>query len=190
MTQNNIVQEKIFDTVYKTIENTANSNSFIQAISGLAGFPTTIAIDGVVIFTHYEPLINEIRAFYGRTKLDKTTVMPVIKSLLKEIFLDIAVDKFLGQVPVAGVYFNAICAKALTWRLGMLFTIVSSRGEEINYDNLSDVIKLVRAVNPQADMFKFIRPDYDIFKKIVLSVDGNDFNVYDEKIKKALAAFD
>ena len=186
----NSSQEVIFDAVYNLISKKANSNSLIQGISGIAGFPATLAIDGIVIFSHYEPMIDEIRALYGLPPLNKEAIKPIINSIFKEILIDIVVDKFLGQIPVAGIYFNAICAKALTWRLGMLFTIVSSRGEEINYDNLEDIIKLIRNVTSQTDMFKFVRPDYNSFRKIVLSVHGNDFATYNQKIENALHAFD
>lgn len=190
MTKTSQNKEHLFEQAYSKITGKANSNAFLQGISGIAGFPATLAIDGVVIFTHYEPLINEIRELYGRNKIEKNAVMPVLGSIFKEVLLDITLDKLLGQIPIAGIYFNAICAKALTWRLGMLFTIVSSRGEEINYKNLSKVIKLVRLITPQSDMFQFAKPSYEQFKKITLSVEDNDFEIYDDKIDNALKAFD
>lgn len=185
-----INQEQLFDMSYKIINKKANTNSLIQGVSGIAGFPATIAVDGIVIFSHYEPMIDEIRALYGFSPLEKDAAMPLISSICKEILIDIVMDKILGQIPVVGVYFNAICAKALTWRLGMVFTIISSRGEEINYNNFSDVVKLVRNITPQSDMLKFTRPDYGMFKRIVVSVYDNDFDTYNEKIKNAVSAFD
>lgn len=185
-----ISQEQLYDMSYTLINKKANSNSFIQGVSGIAGFPTTIAVDGIVIFSHYGPMINEIRALYGYAPLIGNAFSPVMKSISKEILFDITVDKFLGQVPVAGIYFNAVCAKALTWRLGMLFTITSSRGEEINRESLSKVIKLIRNLTPQSDIFKFAKPDYDMFKKLVLSVCDDDFITYDKKIEQAMSAFD
>lgn len=183
-------QEVIFKAAYNLINKKANSNSFIQGVSGIAGFPTTLAIDGIVIFSHYEPMIDEIRTLFGYAPLDRDAVKPLINSIGNEIMVDIVVDKVLGQIPVAGVYFNAICAKALTWRLGMLFTVVSSRGEEMNYDNMNKVIKLICNITPQTDMFKFSRPDYNMFKKITISVYRSDFVSYDQKIENALHAFD
>lgn len=185
-----ISQEQLYDMSYTLIKKKANSNSFIQGISGIAGFPTTIAVDGIVIFSHYAPMINEIRALYGYAPFTSNALSPILKSIGKEILFDITVDKFLGQVPVAGIYFNAICAKALTWRLGMLFTIVSSRDEEINCESLSKVVKLIRNLTPQSDIFKFEKPDYNMFKKLVLSVCDDDFITYDRKIEQAMNAFD
>lgn len=183
-------REGVFDVVYKMINSKANSNAFIQGISGIAGFPATIAVDAAVLFTHYEPLINDIRKLYGRSLLCGKDISPVLSGMFKEILMDIAVDKVLGHVPVAGIYFNAISAKALTWRLGMLVTIISSRGEEFNKTNLSNIIKLIRYITPQTDMFKFTKPDYDMFKKIVFSVSDNEEDIFDNKIQTALKAFE
>lgn len=72
----------------------------------------------------------------------------------------------------------------------MLFTIVSSRGEEISSESLSKVVKLIRNLTPQSDIFKFAKPDYNLFKKIVLSVCDDDFITYDKKIEQAMRAFD
>lgn len=185
-----ISQEQLYDMSYTLINKKSNSNSFIQGISGIAGFPTTIAVDGAVIFSHYGPMINEIRALYGYAPLTGNAFSPIMKSISKEILFDITVDKFLGQVPVAGIYFNAVCAKALTWRLGMLFTITSSRGEEINRESLSKVVKLIRNLTPQSDIFKFAKPDYDMFKKITISVYENNYDMYINKIENAFRACD
>lgn len=183
-------EEQIFDVIYKMINSKANSNAFIQGISGAVGFPLTVAIDATVILTHYEPLINDIRRLYGRKPLDSKNFSSMFGSLFKEILVDIAIDKVMGHVPVAGVYFNAISAKALTWRLGMLITIISSRGEEINKVNLSNIVKLIRYITPQTDMFKFLKPDYEMFKKIVFSVSDNEDKAFEDKIQTALKAFE
>ena len=183
-------REGVFDVVYKMINSKANSNAFIQGISGIAGFPATIAVDAAVLFTHYEPMINDIRKLYGRSVLCGKDISPVLSGLFKEILLDIAVDKVLGYIPVAGIYFNAISAKALTWRLGMLVTIISSRGEEFTQDNLSNVIKLIRNITPQTDMFKFTKPNYEAFKKIVFSISNDDMTTFEDKLKTALEAFE
>lgn len=186
----NTKDEATFNVIYKMINSKANSNAFIQGVSGVAGFPSTIAIDGMVLLTHYEPMINDIRGLYGRSRLTAKDLAPVLSGLFKEILVDIAVDKIMGHVPVLGVYFNAISAKALTWRLGMLTTVLSSRGEDFTQDNLSNVIKLIRNITPQTDMFKFTKPNYEAFKKIVFSVKDDDFAKFEDKLKTALEAFE
>jgi len=46
---------------YNIINSTANSNIVLQGLSGFFGFPTTIIVDGVTIFTHYAPMLDKIR---------------------------------------------------------------------------------------------------------------------------------
>ena len=111
-------------------------------------------------------------------------------SLVKELLFDVVADKVLGSVPVAGVYFNAVSAKALTWRLGMLVTILFSRGEEFNKENISSVIKLIRYVTPLNELLKLKKPDYDVFKRIATSVSGNEISEFDNKVQTALKAFE
>ena len=185
-----VKKEAVFDIVYKMIKTKANSNAFIQAVSGVVGFPSTLAVDGLVILTHYEPMINDIRRIYGRTPVSVKEFLPVFRSMLKEILLDFAVDKVLGHIPIAGVYFNAISAKALTWRLGMLVAVVSSKGEEFTKENLGNLVRLIRYITPQTDVFKFTTPDYEMFRKIVLSVADNEAEVFENKIQTALRAFE
>lgn len=180
----------IYDIVYKTIKSKANSNAFIQSISGMVGFPSTLVVDGVVIFTHYEPMINDIRKLYGRSEISAKELSPMMGSIVKEILLDFAMDKVLGHVPVAGAYFNAVSAKALTWRLGMLTAVISSRGEEFTKANISNTIKLIRYITPINEILKFKKPDYEVFRKIVLSVSGDEECEFDRKIQTALKSFE
>lgn len=180
----------IFDLAYKMINGKANSNAFIQGVTGITGFPSTLVVDGIVIFTHYEPMINDIRKLYGRSEISAKELSPMMGGLIKEILVDVAVDKVLGHVPVAGAYFNAVSAKALTWRLGMLIVIISSRGEEFTKENISSIIKLIRYITPINELLKLKKPDYDVLKRIVLSVSGDEINDFDSKIKRALEAFE
>ena len=107
------------EKAYKLIMSKAKNNSIIQGLSGIAGFPFTIGVDVAVIPTIYIPLWNEIREIYGYDKLETEKMIPILKPILPEIFTDLALDKFAGQIPLIGVYFNAICAKTMTWRLGI-----------------------------------------------------------------------
>ena len=71
-------------------------------------------------------------------------MIPILKEILPEIFVDLALDKFAGQIPIIGIYFNAICAKTMTWRLGMLFTFLSSRTSEVPINSVAKALKLMR----------------------------------------------
>ena len=157
---------------YEIINSKASSNIAIQGLSGILGFPFTLLADGAVIFTHYGTMPNEIR------------------SISSEHIFDVVADKVLGNVPLIGVYFNAICAKTMTWRLGILFTMLSARGEAIDDATVQDTTKLIRMVFPQTDAFKFQQPTYPTFEKLVTSVTGNSMEQFNRKISKALDAFD
>ncbi|MCD7990676.1 MAG: hypothetical protein LUK37_02340 [Clostridia bacterium] len=175
---------------YRIINNYANSNIAFQGLSGIFGFPATILVDGAVIFTHYAPMIDKIRELYGRRPIEKDSLMLITKNISNEIMFDIVVDKVLGQVPLMGVYFNAICAKTLTWRLGMLFSILSAKGETINVEHVKKIMDLIRYLSPQKDIFKFAKPDYSTYERVMNSVYDNSEEVFKNRIDEALKAFE
>lgn len=171
---------------YSAIARVSGSNTFIQGLTGIFGFPVTLIGDVAAITHHYRPLWNEIRVIYGYDEFYGNDAKTVIKNVLPELFVDIAVDKILGQVPIAGIYFNAICAKALTWRLGALFSMLSSRGSAIPDESTADAMRLIRLVFPQRDMFKFVTPDKAKFIQLVTAIDGESEAEFDRKIQAAL----
>ncbi len=176
---------------YNLINNTANSNLAMQGISGIFGFPATIIVDGATIFTHYAPMLNKIRALYNKEPVTKEVLVPLLKNISNEILFDVLFDKVAGQIPIAGIYFNAICAKALTWRLGMLFSICSSLETDItDMETLNKIIVLIRNVFPQKDIFKFNKPNYNTYEKIMNSIANNTEDVFADKITEALKAFE
>lgn len=117
--------EALAKKAYELINEKASSNILIQGLTGLMGFPFTLIADGAVIFTHYGTLLNEIRSMYGRSPVSEAVVGTIVKGISSELLFDVVADKVLGQVPLIGIYFNAICAKTMTWRLGILFTMLS-----------------------------------------------------------------
>lgn len=175
---------------YELINAKASSNIAIQGLSGILGFPFTLLADGAVVFTHYGTMLNEIRNLYGRTPVNEAVVSTIVKGISSELLFDIVADKFLGNVPLIGIYFNAICAKTMTWRLGILFTMLSARGEAIDDYTVQDTTKLIRMVFPQTDAFKFQQPTYPTFEKLVTSITGNSMEQFNQKICKALDVFD
>ena len=187
MNSNNTILAK---KAYEIINSKASSNIAIQGLSGVLGFPFTLLADGAVIFTHYGTMLNEIRSLFGRTPVSENVVSSIVKGISSELIFDVVADKFLGNVPLVGIYFNAICAKTMTWRLGILFTMLSARGEAIDNYAVQDTIKLIRLVFPQTDAFKFQQPTYPTFEKLVLSVTDNTMEQFNNKISKALDVFD
>lgn len=184
------MQQIFAKKAYESINEKASSNIVIQGLSGVLGFPFTLLADGTVIFTHYGTLLNEIRSLYGRTPVSENVVTTIVKGISSELLFDIVADKFLGQIPLVGIYFNAICAKTMTWRLGILFTLLSARGEAIDDKIVQDTTKLIRMVFPQQDAFKFQQPTYSTFEKLVMSVTDNSMEQFSQKINKALDVFE
>lgn len=68
--------------------------------------------------------------------------------------------------------------------------MLSARGDSINPSSVKSVVKLIRNVFPQNDAFTFKQPSYESFEKLILSVEGNSQDVFDQKIIKALDVFD
>ena len=182
--------EALAKKAYNLINEKASSNIVIQGLSGVLGFPFTLMADGAVIFTHYGAMLNEIRALYGRTPVSEAVVTSIVKGISSELLFDVVADKFLGQVPLVGIYFNAICAKTMTWRLGILFTMLSARGEAIDDTTVQDTTKMIRLVFPQTDAFSFKQPTYQTFIKLITSVAGNSMEQFNNKVQKALEAFE
>ena len=175
---------------YELINSKASSNIAMQGLSGVLGFPFTLLADGAVIFTHYGPMLNEIRSLYSRTPVSENVVTTIVKGISSELLFDVVADKVLGNIPLVGVYFNAICAKTMTWRLGILFTMLSARGEAIDTDTVKQTTRLIRNVFPQTDAFSFKQPTYETFMKLIRSITDNSMDDFNAKIERALSAFD
>ncbi len=185
ITKNNLAYQS-----YEIINRIASSNVVIQGLTGVLGFPFTLMADGAVIFTHYGAMLNEIRSLYQLPPVSEAVVSSIVKGISSELLVDVIFDKVLGQLPIVGIYFNAICAKTMTWRLGVLFTMLSARGEIIDDSSVADCTKMIRLVFPQKDTFTFAQPTYDTFEKLVSSVTNNSEDEFKDKISKALSAFD
>lgn len=92
----------VFFSICGMIEKKAGSNIAMQGLSGLVGFPFTTLADFGVIFTHYGPMLNEIRRIYGRSEMTKDVLGPIIKGCSSEIVSDLVLDKIIGQIPIIG----------------------------------------------------------------------------------------
>lgn len=174
--------------VYDIIQKKAGSNQLMQAISGFLGFPFNLIVDAGVIFTHYAPMLNEIRKTYGRTLISAEVVGPILKGCTAEILTDLAVDKVIGSIPVLGLAPNIMCAKTLTWRLGLVFAMASARGEDLSAESISNATKAVRKLFPQKNMFKFATPSIEIVNKLLNSVEDISLEDFDAKVNRILDA--
>lgn len=172
--------------VYDIISKKAGSNIAMQTISGMFGFPFTFLADVGVVFTHYGPMLNEIREVYGREPMGKDVLGPIIKGCSKEIMTDLVVDKVIGNIPVVGLPANMICAKAMTWRLGIMFAMLAARGEEVNAASVADTSRLIRELFPQKNTFMFKKPSVVIVEKLINTVEGESIQGYDQKVMAIL----
>ena len=123
---------------------------------------------------------------YEQSELATSDVLGLVGQTLPEVLADLVFDKVLGNVPVVGVYFSAICAKALTWRLGTLFTMLSSRGAEVRDADAREDMGLIRWMFPREDMFRFTTPDKSAFLDLANSVEGSPFDDFNSKVARAL----
>ena len=172
--------------VYDLIEKKAGSNSFLQTLSSVFGFPYTTIVDVGVFFTHYGPMLNKIRNIYGLPDADKSSLKTIVLGCKKELLADIVIDKILGNLPVIGIPANLMCAKAMTWRLGILFGILSSRGEEINAENVDLAIKVIRNAFPQKQSLLFKKPSAVVVEKLLTAVEGISQESLNDKLMKIL----
>lgn len=172
--------------VYEIIEKKAGSNALMQGISGTLGFPFTAAVDVAVIFTHYGAMMNEIRAVYGRSKMDTSAAAPVLKSITTELFGDIVIDKVIGNLPLIGIPANIIAAKAMTWRLGILFGIMAAKGEYIDEDVIRKAITAIRAMFPYQKSLLAQKPSMTTVDKLLRMSENTSDMLLERKLDTIL----
>lgn len=172
--------------VYTKIDHFSGSNQVIQGLSGAIGFPATLIVDAATLFTHYGPMINDIRSLYGREPLSKDTLIPILKGTASDIVCDLVLDKVVGQVPVVGIPFNIMCAKAMSWRYGLMFAMLSARGESITEETVKKTCVLIRTLFPQGHSFIFKKPSVVTVEKLLNAVDDCEIENYEKKIEKIL----
>lgn len=160
----------VFDRIYQYIDNTASSNSLIQSISGIAGYPWNLVADAGTIFTHYVPMINRMRDFFGYRRFESNVIEQLVKSIITELMSDVIGDKVFGSIPIIGAFFNYRCAKLMTWRIGILFTIVNSQGEKYNQDILNEAANLTRKAFPNEMLTSDSREKKELFIQLGLSI--------------------
>lgn len=176
-------------TCYQLIDKKANSNAIIQACSGFFGTVVTLAVDAGVVGMIYLQMWNEIRSIYGHPPIKQEEATRILTGIVPEVLSDLVLDKILGNTPIIGIYFNAICAKQMTWRLGMLFTMLSARGASVDDIKCKETMIVIRQLFPHSDMFSFSTPNYNKFQQLALSVKDNSMQEYNAKIDQAMQVF-
>lgn len=153
--------------VYDLIGQKASTNELVQGVSGVLGFPWTLVADAGCVFTHYGPMFNEIRAIYGKEPMHMGMLVPILEGCKAELFADIVFDKIVGQIPFVGIATNVMCAKTLTWRLGLLFAMLSAQDKEITAENANAAMRTIREAFPQKNMFFFSAPKVATVEKLL-----------------------
>ena len=172
--------------VYAIIEKKASSNTWIQAISGIAGFPFTLFVDTSIIFTHYGKMFNEIRKVYGRKPIGMEAIGTFINGCKDEVLMDLVVDKIVGNIPIVGIPANMISARAMTWRLGLVMGMLSARGEEISSENVRKAAVLVREAFPQSKSLLFQKPSREVAMKLLNVVENISMDSFNDKLNRIL----
>ena len=95
-------------------------------------------------------------------------------------------DKFIGNIPIFGLPANMICAKSMTWRLGLLFGMLSARGEKINQDSVLLAVRLIRTLFPQTDSLLFKKPSAVTVEKLLSGVAETSVETFDAKVSRVL----
>lgn len=172
--------------IYNLIDSKAGSNQMMQGISGLLGFPYTLIVDAAALVTHYGPMLNDIRKIYSLDPVSVEVIKPIISGCSSEILTDIVIDKILGQIPLLGIGANIICAKTMTWRLGLVFAMLSARGDDISTANVIGVTRLIREKFPPKSMLTFRKPSVSDVNELLCSVSDMNTEDFDRQIDSLL----
>ena len=175
------------ELVYEKTRSLATGNLIAQGASGLFGFATNLLVDAAAI-PFYADLWNRIRDIYGKGTITAEAAKAYLQPNLGFLAQDLLWDKVVGSIPIIGVPFNVVFAKALTWRLGAWFGLLSAIGDEDDDEALTQVtMQLTREVFPSSrSVFDFRAPDRDVFVSFIASVDGLTTEQVHERAQRAL----
>ncbi|WP_419998689.1 hypothetical protein [Streptomyces boninensis] len=164
------------DEVYDLTQKVATAGMWAEGLSGVVGFGLPVLVDAGMIGV-YSDMWNDIRGVYGKGKITAHAAQEYIKRNIRFLIQDFVWDTVLGNVPVAGAFFNVVFAKATTWRLGIWFGALAALGEEdekvLNSDVSMATATIVRELFPElGSPFDFKTPDREIFTSLLVGLDG------------------
>lgn len=186
--------EQRAEEVYRLTSDASTLNSLIQAASGIIGSGANWVADlGVIPL--YIDLWNNIRQVYGKGSITREAATAYLKPNLPYIVADLLVDKIASTfLPIIGVPINYTYAKALTWRLGAFFGMISALGEEAHtYGDLSRMsARVVAELFPLEELsllktltFRYKNPDKTSFIEILSGLDGISLEDAQKRIEVA-----
>ncbi|WP_448625124.1 hypothetical protein [Geodermatophilus sp. URMC 64] len=176
--------------VYDRTGSLATGNLIAQGASGFFGFAANLLVDAAAV-PFYAQLWNEIRGIYGKGEITAEAVKAYLKPNLGFLAQDLLWDKVVGSIPIIGVPFNIVFAKALTWRLGAWFGLLSAIADDDSEALTRDTLRLTREVFPSSrSVFDFAAPDrdVDVFVSFIASVDGLTTDEVRSRTERALQA--
>lgn len=176
--------------VYDKTNSLAVANAWAQGLSGIAGSGFNLLVDaGVIPF--YVGLWNNIRKIYGKGEITLHAAGEYLKPNLGFLVQDLVWDKLVGSVPVIGAPLNAAFGKALTWRLGAWFGMLSALGEESDNSKAitTSTMGLARDTFPsEGSAFSWKSPDKEVFVSFIASVDGLSCQEVQKRADQAVKA--
>jgi hypothetical protein len=177
------------EQVYERTSSLATGNLIAQGASGFFGFAANLLVDAAAI-PFYAQLWTEIRGIYGKGEITAEAVRAYVKPNLGFLAQDLLWDKVVGSIPIIGIPFNIAFAKALTWRLGAWFGLLSAIADEDDSEALTRAtLQLTREVFPSSrSVFDFAAPDRDVFVSFIASVDGLTTDEVRDRTERALQA--
>ncbi|MGY1618143.1 hypothetical protein ACI797_15495 [Geodermatophilus sp. SYSU D00691] len=177
------------EQVYERTRNLATGNLLAQGASGFFGFGVTLLVDAAAV-PFYANLWSEVRAVYGKGEITPEAAKAYLKPNIGFLAQDLLWDKVIGSIPIIGVPFNIAFAKALTWRLGAWFGLLSAiAGDEDRHALTRATMQLTREVFPSSrSVFDFAAPDRDVFVSFIASVDGLTTDEVHDRTRRALDA--
>lgn len=179
---------------YRIISRASNDAALMQAGANLAslvtgGLPVIhLAVDGLCL-GYQVTIINDISDLYGKPRITQGAALAYLRPNLGFILGNLALDKGLGvAVPVLGLPFCYIFARALTWRLGTFFTATAAMDADIPRPLLLEKLAgLVAELFPRRDFFGLANPDKEKFVALIAGLEGLSAAQAEARITTALA---
>jgi uncharacterized protein (DUF697 family) len=147
-----------------------------------------LAVDAAVLPVIYMPMWNEIRGVYGRGEVGSEHARALLSGVGGVVLVDVVVDKVLGQVPILGMPLNYFCAKIMTWRLGALFTLFASLGDDVDARLARLATELLTKLFPKEDFGFIKKPERAKFVDFVVRASGSGSDDLEQRFQKAMDA--
>lgn len=176
------------ELVYSLIQSKAGSDQFMKGLSAIAGFPFTLLTDAGTVFSLYTPMLEQIRAVYGRSSPPPGVARSLLEVDQCECLSDLAANIIFRQIPLIGMPVGVVYAKVMTWRLGILFAMLAAKGDDFTTENAKNALHVIHALFLRKGEAVFLTPSEDAVKKLLKEVQDCGTQDFDAKCVKILGA--